>query len=94
MLKDLLDSVVQVLALTRDNQQHKNDIRELRDEIKSLRADNAELEATLHDMSMTIQQLAFQIQRVAEHDMHEREKIALRLDNVLLQFERRLPPGN
>jgi hypothetical protein len=37
--------------------------------------------------------LAFELSRVAERDAHEREKLALRLQNDLLRFERRLPEG-
>jgi hypothetical protein len=33
------------------------------------------------------------VRRNQENDAHEREKMLLRQENVLLKFERRLPPG-
>ena len=38
-----------------------------------------------------VRHLSYELRRVAETDAHEREKLALRLENVLLRFERRLP---
>jgi hypothetical protein len=40
-----------------------------------------------------VQALAFEVRRIDENGAHEREKTALRLENALLRFERRLPPG-
>ena len=42
---------------------------------------------------LAVQRQGFEVQRVAEQDAHEREKLVLRLEKVLLQFERRLPSG-
>lgn len=40
-----------------------------------------------------LERLAYEIQKTREEDRHEREKLALRLENELLKFERRLPSG-
>lgn len=40
-----------------------------------------------------MQRLVYEIQRISEREMHEREKMQLRLENQLLRFERRLPPA-
>ena len=46
----------------------------------------AEMRSELRDLALTVQLLA--------HDQrHEMEKLALRLENELLKFERRLPPS-
>jgi hypothetical protein len=46
----------------------------------------AEMRAELRDLALTVQLLA--------HDQrHDMEKLALRLENELLKFERRLPPS-
>jgi hypothetical protein len=37
--------------------------------------------------------LAYEVRRVQDEEKHEREKLALRLENELLKFERRLPAG-
>jgi hypothetical protein len=45
----------------------------------------AEMRAELRDLALTVQLLI--------HDQrHDMEKLALRLENELLKFERRLPP--
>lgn len=35
--------------------------------------------------------VAYELNRTNENERHEREKMALRLENELLKFERRLP---
>jgi len=47
----------------------------------------------IQSMWRAIDALAFEIQRLRETDAHEREKLALQLENALLKFERRLPPS-
>ena len=56
-------------------------------------ADIKEQERTISDLTKAFQHLAFEQQRQRENEMHEREKMALRLENILLRSERGLPPG-
>jgi hypothetical protein len=79
MLKWFADLVSQVVFLTRD-------MREVRQEVKDLREQ-------VEQLTGVVRELAFELQRVKENEFHEREKMALRLENVLLRFERRLPPA-
>jgi len=58
-----------------------HDVQENRQQIQNVRRDLAEIEDKLHHMALLIQQ-----------ERSEREKLALQLENVLLRFERRLPP--
>jgi len=51
-------------------------------------------------MASALERLAYEVRRVSEkvdraseNEAHEREKLALRLQNELLKFERRLPPA-
>ena len=44
-------------------------------------------------MTAVLQHLAYELERQRENEVHEREKLALRLENILLR-ERGLPPGN
>jgi hypothetical protein len=46
----------------------------------------------LKALGLAVRDLTYEVQRIRENEAHEREKMALRLENVLLQFERRLPP--
>ena len=55
-------------------------------------ADIKEQERTLHQLTVAVQQLAFEQQRQRENEVHEREKMALRLENILLRSDRALPP--
>lgn len=84
MLKQLYDLAAQLLSLTKDTQQNKGDIEGLRQEVKELRQE-------LRDLTSGVQRLAYEIHRVSENDEHERQKMALRIENDLLRFERRLP---
>jgi SMC interacting uncharacterized protein involved in chromosome segregation len=79
MWKQVLTLVKQLITLARDTDQNKSDIRELRQEFDEL--------------TDKVQWLVFELSRIAERDAHEREKLALRLENELLRFERRLPEG-
>ena len=80
MFKQLYDLIKQLLLLAQETQKNKAEIKELRQELKELTA--------------VVQRLAYEIHRTSENETHEREKLALRLENQLLKFERRLPSGN
>lgn len=58
-----------------------HDVQENREQIKNVRRDLDQVKDALHQMALIIQ-----------HERSEREKLALQLENVLLRFERRLPP--
>ena len=77
MLKQLYEFGMRLLDLTRDTESNKAGLEELREEVRSL--------------SMAVRELAFEVRRIRENESHEREKMALRLENALLHFERRLP---
>ena len=59
--------------------------------LQQCRADMKELQREVRDLTAAVQQMSYEIRRLGENDSHEREKLALRLDNELLKFERRLP---
>lgn len=84
MLRQIFDVARQLLLLTRDLQENKTAIRKVRRDINDINQELKQLRGAVHG-------LAFEIRRVSENDVHEREKLALRLENTLLQFERRLP---
>ena len=77
MLKKLYELAKQLFVLIQESQRNKNEIKELRQELKELTA--------------AVQRVAYEVHRLGENDEHEREKLALRLENELLKFERRLP---
>ncbi len=57
------------------------------------RADIKELQREVRQLSMALQLLARYVQHGRESEKQEREKMILQLENQLLKFERRLPPG-
>ena len=69
----------QLLTLARDTDRNKEEIEKLREEFDRL--------------TLVVHGLAHELRRASEHEGHEREKLALRLENELLRFERRLPEG-
>jgi len=86
VLKHLYAWVKQLFILSWDTQQNRLDIREMREELDRL--------------TSSVQKLAFETQRIRERVEHvqaleasEREKMALRLENEMLRFERHLPAG-
>ena len=67
-----------MFLLTQETEKNKKDIAEMRQEIMS--------------MSAAIERIIYELHRSHENEAHERENVALRLQNELLKSERRLPP--
>ncbi len=59
--------------------------------IERNRSDINVLQVQVRELTAAVQHLAYELQRLRENEAHEREKMALRLENELLRFERRLP---
>jgi predicted nucleic acid-binding Zn-ribbon protein len=79
MWEKIWDLLSKVATLTKDTDRNSQEIKEIRTDIR--------------DIYSKLERLAYEIQKTREEDRHEREKLALRLENVLLKFEKRLPPG-
>ncbi len=71
--------ISKVATLTKDTDRNSQEIKEIR--------------ADIRDVYSKLERLAYEIQKIRKEDRHEREKLALRLENELLKFERRLPSG-
>ncbi len=78
MWRQLYDYARHLITLKEQTERNAADIKAIRDELKELTA--------------AVQQLAFELRRVRENEAHEREKMALRLENILLRSQRGLPP--
>jgi predicted nucleic acid-binding Zn-ribbon protein len=79
MWKRLFDLLQEALFLQRDVKQNKEDTTKLR--------------ADLAEVQQAVRALANEVQRINEREQSEREKFILKIENVLLRFERQLPPG-
>jgi ABC-type transporter Mla subunit MlaD len=77
MWKHLFELLRNLLTLARVTEENRAEIKDLRLELRSLAA--------------AVERLAFELRRATDNESHEREKLALQLENQLLRFERRLP---
>jgi hypothetical protein len=75
VLKQLFDLIRNSFLLSREIQENRKDVEELRRDLDKV-------EDSLRELALLIRE-----------ERHEREKLALQLENILLRFERRLPPG-
>lgn len=80
MWEKIWDLLSKVATLTKDTDRNSQEIKEIR--------------ADIRDIYSKLERLVYEIQKTREEDRHEREKLALRLENELLKFERRLPSGD
>lgn len=53
-----------------------------------------EMQSELTALTAALQQLIYEVRGNKKDEGYERENMALRLQNELLKFERRLPPPN
>ena len=79
MWKKLLTYFTHLLTLADATDQNRAEIKEIRKELDGL--------------AMTVQHVLHELQSIRSDQRHEMEKLALRLENELLRFERRLPPA-
>jgi len=79
MWKQIGEFFQHVLFLTQETQKNQNDIRRLTQEMQEL--------------TRAVERLAYEIHRVSDRETHEREMLALRLENERLRFEGRLLAG-
>ena len=80
MLREIANALKELLLLRENTKKNTDDIAELQKDVKVLTA--------------AVQQLVYEVRGNKDNEAHEREKMALRLENELLKFERRLPPPN
>ncbi len=78
MWQQLYDSLKKLMLLKEQTDKNTADIKELQREVKELTA--------------VVQHLIYEVRGNRNDEAHERENMALRLQNELLKFERRLPP--
>jgi competence protein ComGF len=64
----------------------------LQRDVTKLKEDVASLQRELEEVNAFANRLAFELQRVSERERQEREKLVLKLENVLLHYQHVLPP--
>jgi predicted nucleic acid-binding Zn-ribbon protein len=86
MWKEIYEWATQLLVLSKDTERNRTDIKEVREEVERLTL-------VVLGLVFEIKRLSEKIDRAHENETHEREKLALKLENDMLKFERRLPSG-
>ena len=61
----------------------------LQRDVQTNRENLTEMRRAFDDLHDRVEELTLRLQ----DERHEREKLALKLENTLMRFERRLPPG-
>jgi hypothetical protein len=79
MWKKILDYFTHLLTLAQATQENKAEIKELRQELR--------------DLTYVVHELRAEFRTLRGEQQHNLEKVVLKLENELLRFERRLPPG-
>jgi hypothetical protein len=79
ILKDFASLVQKVFTLSKELEQNRADIKELRQDVRAL--------------VLRVEQIANRLEMLNEREASEREKLTLQLQVALLKFERRLPPA-
>jgi hypothetical protein len=79
MWKEIWEAIKHFITVAEDNKRNREEIKEVRRQ--------------MDEMMRIIERMAYEIRRGLDEEKHEREKLALRLENELLKFERRLPAG-
>ena len=64
----------------------------LSEDLKANRDNTERLEQEVRDLTTVVRQMAFELQRTRENQVHEMEKLELRLKLELLQGAKSLPP--
>jgi hypothetical protein len=69
-------------------------VQKLEDETEALHHGLKEARDEIREINRKLDALVLVLQRLDMQQQHDRENLALRLENALLRFERRLPPGS
>ena len=84
MWKEIYEWATQLLVLSKETERNRADIKEVNKEVERLTL-------IVQGLAFEIKRLGEKIDRAHENETHEREKLALKLENEMLKFERRLP---
>ena len=86
MWKEIYEWAAQLLVFAKETERNRADIKEVNKEVERLTL-------VVQGLAFEIKRLSKKIDRAHENENHEREKLALKLENQMLKFEKRLPSG-
>ncbi len=87
MWSEIFSAIKQVFTLNEQTERNKEDIKDLRRELKAV-------EDRLEQLTVLVIQLAQDIHNHKKETDQKHENLALRLENEMLKFERRLPSAD
>ncbi len=93
MWDKILDFGKQIFSLSQKQQKHEEDIKENEKDINTLRQDFNQLRTEVNNLTLIVERLLLEMQHDRKNAENEREMQRLRLENIMLKFERGLPPG-
>ena len=93
MWKQIYDSARDLLTISREVQENKSDIKEVKQQVKELNLADEKLRSDFNNLVLLVQKLSFDIEHIDQREQGERREMALKLENEMLKFERRLPSG-
>jgi hypothetical protein len=76
MWKQIINLIQTVLTLAKDVEQYRSEIKEARNDIL--------------DLALQVQELKNEIKLIDQREAGERDKLLIKLENVLLKFEKSL----
>jgi uncharacterized protein (DUF342 family) len=84
--KELFSGIKEAFTVSEKTQRNTEDVKELRRDIQKL-------EDRVEKLTVLVIQLSQEIQHHKTETAKDHENLALRLENEMLKFERRLPSG-
>lgn len=94
MWKEVLSALKEVFVLLEKTEQNKESIKDVRSDFQKLEERVDKLAAVVQILAHDNLRLREEIQNARREEAKERENLALKLENEMLKFERRLPSGN
>ena len=92
MWKQLIDYGKQLLSLSRDTQQNKDALKEMRQERKEDKEEIKELNRKVERLTEIVQRLAYEVQRQNDKAETEHKMLLLEAENIVHRYTRGLPP--
>jgi uncharacterized protein YlxW (UPF0749 family) len=93
MWQKIVDFGKQMFSVMQKQSKHDEDIKEVQQDVRELQEDFIRLRLEVNNLSNAVDRLMTTIQQEQKNAEQSREIYRLQLENLLLRFERRLPPG-
>lgn len=92
MWQKIVDFGKQMFSVMQKLSKHDEDIKEVQKDVRTLQGDFVRLRLDVNNLSNAVERLGTSIQQEQKSAEQSREIYRLQLENLLLRFERGLPP--